>query len=426
MFINPIKFNIIPKSNISFKAGQTSIYADFDKTYTPFSHVEMCNRNLLPEGSERRKEFNEYFQKFKDFYDTAKGKVLLTITTGRNLPEYKYVEENLKDKHLTYFSPDAIITKDGGDRFVKKDGKWQKDTAKSLEIADKTNGWDSLKVKIDIKNIIRQEYKNPVFIESYVNRTRDDYGPISLERVFDTLPPEQAENYVSFTKDEDNAIEIAFSNNIPTERIKERIEDYFKKNNIKAVVKHYPQDYNGFCPQMYNGQKEIAPGNKMFIKPAPDDVPISKLYDVKKALKKVIDDNTNDLIIAAGDEGNDEKMLNPLNYLSLYGINVDKSVPYRVLFRDEKILSAIDKMPFYSIVVGNSPKLDHLRKMDTALRERGINKIICIPDSLDKENGLLKSIKTAMYDYADKNLEYSFEMGMDLYTSLMDGGSIWL
>ena len=426
MFINPVKFNIIPKSNISFKAGQTSIYADFDKTYTPFSHVEMCNRNLLPEGSERRKEFNEYFQKFKDFYDTAKGKVLLTITTGRNLPEYKYVEENLKDKHLTYFSPDVIITKDGGDRFVKKDGKWQKDTAKSLEIADKTNGWDSLKVKIDIKNIIRQEYKNPVFIESYVNRTKDDYGPISLERVFDTLTPEQAENYVSFTKDEDNAIEIAFSNNIPTERIKERIEDYFKKNNIKAVVKHYPQDYNGFCPQMYNGQKEIAPGNKMFIKPAPDDVPISKLYDVKKALKKVIDDNTNDLIIAAGDEGNDEKMLNPLNYLSLYGINVDKSVPYRVLFRDEKILSAIDKMPFYSIVVGNSQKLDHLRKMDTALRERGINKIICIPDSLDKENGLLKSIKTAMYDYADKNLEYSFEMGMDLYTSLMDGGSIWL
>ena len=113
MFINPIKYNTIPASNLSFKAGKTSVYTDFDRTYTPFSHVEMCADYTLPEGSEKRFLFNEYFQKIKDFFDLAKGKVLLTITTGRNVSEYKYVEQKLKDKHLNYFSPDAVITKDG-------------------------------------------------------------------------------------------------------------------------------------------------------------------------------------------------------------------------------------------------------------------------------------------------------------------------
>lgn len=425
MFINPIKYNTIPASNLSFKAGKTSVYTDFDRTYTPFSHVEMCADYTLPEGSEKRFLFNEYFQKIKDFSDIAKGKVLLTITTGRNVSEYKYVEQKLKDKHLNYFSPDAVITKDGGDRFVKQDNKWCKDSQKTEAIKASTNGWDALKIKIAIKDIIRQEFKNPVFIESPVNRTKDDYGAISLEEQFDKLSDKDKENYVSFTKDEDNSIEIAFSNKIPSAKIKEKIEDYLKKNNINAVVKHYPQDFNGFCPQFKNGEKIILPGDRMFIKPAPEGKQISKLYDVKDALKKVITGSTDDLIIAAGDESNDEEMLNPLNYLDLYGINIDKHKPVSEILKDENALEALGKMPFAAIIVGSSKKLDHLREMDKMLREKGINKIICIPDSLDKNNGFVEAIKTAMYDYAEKNPLYSYEMGMDLYTSLMDGGSIW-
>lgn len=425
MFINPIKYNTIPASNLSFKAGKTSVYTDFDRTYTPFSHVEMCADYTLPEGSEKRFLFNEYFQKIKDFSDIAKGKVLLTITTGRNVSEYKYVEQKLKDKHLNYFSPDAVITKDGGDRFVKQDNKWCKDSQKTEAIKTSTNGWDALKIKIAIKDIIRQESKNPVFIESPVNRTKDDYGAISLEEQFDKLSDKEKENYVSFTKDEDNSIEIAFSNKIPSAKIKEKIEDYLKKNNINAVVKHYPQDFNGFCPQFKNGEKLILPGDRMFIKPAPEGKQISKLYDVKDALKKVINGSTDDLIIAAGDESNDEEMLNPLNYLDLYGINIDKHKPVSEILKDENALEALGKMPFAAIIVGSSKKLDHLREMDKMLREKGINKIICIRDSLDKNNGFVEAIKTAMYDYAEKNPLYSYEMGMDLYTSLMDGGSIW-
>ena len=191
------------------------------------------------------------------------------------------------------------------------------------------------------------------------------------------------------------------------------------------MVKHYPQDFNGFCPQFKNGEKLILPGDRMFIKPAPDGKQISKLYDVKDALKKVINGSTNDLIIAAGDESNDEEMLNPLNYLDLYGINIDKHKPVSEILKDENALEALGKMPFAAIIVGSSKKLDHLREMDKMLREKGINKIICIPDSLDKNNGFVEAIKTAMYDYAEKNPLYSYEMGMDLYTSLMDGGSIW-
>ena len=163
----------------------------------------------------------------------------------------------------------------------------------------------------------------------------------------------------------------------------------------------------------------------MFIKPAPEDKQITKLYDVKNALKNVVRNNSNDLIIAAGDDSNDEEMLNPLNYLDIYGINIDKDLPAFVILKDDRVLDAISKMPFCSIIVGSSERLNHLREMDKLLREKGINKMICIPDSLDKNNGFLNAIKTAMYNYAEQNPEYSYEMGMDLYTSLMDGGSIW-
>ena len=425
MFINSIKNNTIPAVTISFKAGKTSVYTDFDRTYTPFSHVEMCANETLPEGSERRYQFDDYFQRIKDFSDTAKGKVLLTVTTGRNASEYKYVERKLKNKHLNYFSPDAVITKDGGDRFIKQDQHWCKDTQKNEAIRKATNGWDSAKIKVAIKDIIKREFKDPTFIESPVNRTKDDYEEISLENQLDKISPKAGENYVSFTQDEDNDIEIAFSNNIPTDKIREKIKDYLLINSIKATVKHYPQDFNGFCPQIIDGQKVIIPGNKMFIKPAPNGKQISKLYDVKEALKKVIQENTNDLIIAAGDESNDEEMLNPLNYLDLYGIEIDRNTPVQILLKDPKILSIIADMPFTSIIVGDSRSLDHLREMDKILKENGINKIICIPDSLDKDNGFLSAIKKAMYNYAEQNPEYSYEMGIDLYASLLDGGSIW-
>ena len=90
-------------SNISFKAGKTSVFADFDKTYTPFSHNDMCQKDVFVNDQNKRNYFNNYFSDFKNLKDAAKDKFFLTITTGRNAAEYIFVENALKEQNLDYF-----------------------------------------------------------------------------------------------------------------------------------------------------------------------------------------------------------------------------------------------------------------------------------------------------------------------------------
>ncbi len=412
-------------SNIAFKAGKTTVFADFDKTYTPFSHNDMCQKDVFVNDQNKRNYFNNYFSNFKNLKDTAKDKFFLTITTGRNAAEYIFVENALKEQNLDYFSPDYLVTRDGADKFVKENGRWLKEDNKDKNIQEKAYGWNAQKIKSDLKKIISQNTKNAFVIEAPINRTKWDYPGISMQDELEKSNPYNIENYVSFSKDENDIIEIAFANKLPVDKLKQLINRYLSNNEIDSVLNHYPKDNNAYFPQYDNGVVRYEPGNRMIIKPKVDNTPLTKLYDVKEAVKDVVVNDTNDFIIAAGDEINDEEMLNPLNYIDILGINIDKSKPINEILENGNVLDAIYKLPLKIIIVGNSPNLEHLREMDRILKSKGIDKITCINSPDDSQNGLANAIKRAMYKYSEQNDEYSYYMGMDLFKYLLETTNIY-
>lgn len=412
-------------SNIAFKAGKTTVFADFDKTYTPFSHNDMCQKDVFVNDQNKRNYFNNYFSNFKNLKDAAKDKFFLTITTGRNAAEYIFVENALKEQNLDYFSPDYLVTRDGADKFVKENGHWIKEDNKDKNIQEKAYGWNAQKIKSDLKRIISQNTKNAFVIEAPINRTKWDYPGISMQDELEKSNPYNIENYVSFSKDENDIIEIAFANKLPVDKLKQLINRYLSNNEIDSVLNHYPKDNNAYFPQYDNGVVRYEPGNRMIIKPKVDNNPLTKLYDVKEAVKDVVVNDTNDFVIAAGDEINDEAMLNPLNYIDIFGINIDKSKPINEILENENVLDAIYKLPLKIIIVGNSPNLEHLREMDRILKSKGIDKITCINSPDDSQNGLANAIKRAMYKYSEQNDEYSYYMGMDLFKYLLETTNIY-
>ena len=53
--------------------------------------------------------------------------------------------------------------------------------------------------------------------------------------------PYNIENYVSFSKDENDIIEIAFANKLPVDKLKQLINGYLNNNGIDSVLNHYPK-----------------------------------------------------------------------------------------------------------------------------------------------------------------------------------------
>ena len=420
MFIKPI----VTKTNkTTFGAGRTIVYSDFDKTYTPFSQAEMCKNSDTNEIS-RKKEFKDYFSRFKTLKDLAKDKFTLAITTGRNSSEYIFVEKKLKENNLEYFAPEILISGNGADRYIKKDNEWIIDDTKNTSIQTVAKGWNAAKIKNTLKQMFSKNVENICFVLSGVNRTKWDYPGISVEDELEKVSLNDRKNYVSFNK-EQNIIDIAFSNSLPVEKLKTIAEKFLQNNKIEAEINHYSKDNNGYCPQYTNGTLSYEPGNRIIIKPKINNKELSKLYDVKEAVKKVITEKTDDLIIAAGDEFNDEEMLNPLNYLDLLGVKYDKNKPLKEILNDANLLKAINKLPLKIIIVGQSPSLSHLREMNKILRNNGIDKISCINSPNSENAGLLNEIQKSILKYSDENDEFSYHLDLNLYKYLVHTTTIY-
>lgn len=412
---------------VSFKSGHTSLFTDFDGTYTPFSHDEMCKNSRLSYDEDYRKKFNKYFSDIKNFSDINKDKFTLTVTTGRNAAEYKFVEDKLKDKKLLYHSSQFLIVRDGGDKFLKENNEWKKDKSKTEKIKELTNGWNAEAIKNRIIKIIKQTEPASVILNVPVNRDEFCYENISLESALKDKNRSCLKNYVSFSENEDLDIEIVFSNHLNINTIKENVSEYLNSSKTKTSLSHYHKDKNVFIPQLNEqGEMQNFPAERLMIKPEIDGKPIAKIYDIKEKLSHIVNNETNDFVIAAGDEINDESMLNPLNYLDLYKITINPNQNIDDLLKDAAVIRALKELPFTSIIVGNSQSLEHLRELGKKLDEKGIQKIITVADQLDEKNGYLSAVKKAIYNYAEQNDEFSYDMGIDLYRAILKGGSKWL
>ncbi len=191
-------------------------------------------------------------------------------------------------------------------------------------------------------------------------------------------------------------------------------KEYCIKNNSEEFYKNgeFPYDENVFSVRPHSGEK-------------------SKAYH-----PKVILDNTktnSDLIIVAGNHGNDKEMLNPLKYLDLKkyeqksqnkyffkkdmneklldlkaiydGVNTERINNLRKEFKENGLLKEIEELPIYSIIVKNPKKnlTEDLKLLLETFHSTG--KVI------EVERGKLDDgIKTSVKKYAE--FSSKFKAGM--------------
>ena len=219
---------------------------------------------------------------------------------------------------------------------------------------------------------------------------------------------------------EDNGIiELMFAPNINTKEYLDRLTNYINTNELQYKVDLLENDKNFWVPSQNNNneKKEWQPANVIILTPIKQGKTPNKLEEPKNAVKEIIQRQTNDLVIVAGNDSNDEEMLNPLNYLDILNIDIDKSASIEDTLQRNEVLEGIKKLPFISIVVGNSQSLNKIRQIKKNLDKKGIHRIFSIENPSD---ALLKKIKYGMLVYSEENKKYKYSLGYDLYKELLN------
>lgn len=416
-------------TNASFKAGVTKIYSDFDGTFMPYEyrHDVFCNNSqdsprheFLKNGKE---SFQNYFNSFADFLNKLKGKddkkLLFTITTGRNLPEYNYFIKRIKEDGLKIPLPDQLITRNGGDIYTKRTDtedfftsnkkkaflKSNVVTSKRKEIKKITNGWDGNLIKKTIKNFFQTKTNDCTVFEADTDGVfyADGMHFDSKRKKLNPIP----ENYVAL-KDNGNLefhLLFPYANSDKTilTETQNALSQRIDKNGIKFIT-------NAYSPKNENGYGEII------ISPAIDGKKLNKVFDTKKAVNDIINKNSNDLVIVAGNDPNDMRMLNLFEYIDLEN-NEDITC--------EKNLEKIYKLPLIAIYIDNSiyqtnENTEKTKKTIEELKKHfnsdGNTRFIhVIPNNTEgKPQNLLEGIQLAINEYAKRNPEFAKNLSTEI------------
>ena len=409
--------------NINFTAGKVDMYSDFDGTYFPEKHSNMYNLS-----QDRKKSLDDYFKSFKRFFTTVHDDLSFRITTGRTFGEFQTVSELIKSNGMEMPLPDALITKNGADEYLKlgsdrnfyQNGEFPFSYAKPNKEKEKAiqaeTNWDS-SLKAKLKQIL--EKYNFQVIEHDSENSAADYGQKSIMahvryddfELRENMKPQSEwkaglrndgnlKLYVSFPYDMLHAGERKAA----YEEIKQAFENYLiDEKGIKYVWKEHRDKVGGqrpvieYAPQMKNG------------------MPLGKLYDTKKAVEKAIKEK--DLVIAAGDGKNDLEMLNPLNYIETDDLSSELRKEIREasnenikdILKNSTVIERLKKLPFIGIAVKNEE-----RKINIFWRNfKQFGKII------EVENGNLQDgIKQAIKIYASENTEFAKNMSETLKEEL--------
>ena len=427
-----MKISSIQNSNFntksSFKAGVTQIYSDFDGTFMPYEyrHDVFCNNSdnsprheFLKNG---KKSFQNYFNSFADFLNKLKGKddkkLLFTITTGRNLPEYNYFIERIKADGLNVPLPDQLITRNGGDIYTKRTDtenfftstkkkpflKHNVVAAKRKEIKKATNGWDGNKIKKIIINFFQSKPNKPVVFEADTNGYFYGDG-MHFESKRKTLTP-VPENYVALKDNGNLEFHLHFpystSDKTTIEEIKKSLSKEIGKNGTEFICEsYYPQDKDGF--------------GEIIFSPSINGKKLNKVFDTKKAVDEIIKNNSNDLVIVAGNDPNDMRMLDLYEYIDL-----EKN--------KEKNLEKIYNLPLIAIYVDNSSSQTNPKKIITSKTHNTIKEleeqfnsdgnirfIRVVPNNTEgKPQNLLEGIQLAIKEYSKRNPDFAQNLSTEM------------
>ncbi len=428
----------------AFKAGVTEFFSDFDGTFMPhkYRHDVFCREGF---GSPRnaflkngKKGFQEYFDDFGEFLDTLRGseknKLNFTITSGRNRPEYNYYMTRIREDGLRVPLPDKLIVRNGGDIFTKR--KDIKDffatdekevflkpdfvQSKRDSVKEISNGWDGDKVKKTITNYLKDNLTAPSGEKNCTVFDTDTIGAFYGEGMhFNSkrnLMSPAPENWAAL---EDNG-NLEFNITIPdntsreyyVENIKNGLNFEISKDGVNFISKTeaVPEGKNFgriILRPSLNGKK-YAEGEK-----------ITKLFDTKAQVKKIMEGGLNDLVVAAGDDSNDAQMLDLFKYIDLEkGENAIS----------EKNLKKIYDLPLVSIYVDNtaikangkkviSPTTkEDIRNLEKYFNSDGnVRFIHVIPDNtVGKPKSLNEGLQIAVSEYAKRNPEFKKNLSPEM------------
>jgi len=154
---------------------------------------------------------------------------------------------------------------------------------------------------------------------------------------------------------------------------------------------------------------------------------LTKHYDINEALK--VAKKNDDLVVVAGDEVNDELMLNPFYFLGDELKNhkdfstIVKGIrsPQKCVEQLEKypeLAKAFEEMPFMGVVVKNENGGSALQNLIDAFGDGKYKKLVVV------EYGHLQDgIKEAIKLHAQKNSKYKEKLSGDLAKEISEGNS---
>ena len=296
--------------------GKVILFADFDGTFMPFSHESICtDRSKFP-----KEEFSRYFGLFSEFLKKNEDKLELIVTTGRNLPKFMAFIEHIKRNDAYIPLPKKVIINNGGDIYESDNpekffvsgyaeySNYNQNAQKKRAEIKKITGWDGSDIKNKIISILNSF--NFQVLEVPINEFSSTYEELSLRYYLDKYGLDhETSNFASIQDDGFLGFHIAFCKNMNNN------ENYLA--NLSQEINNILESKVSYSLQttLYDWQAGYGPSLRLL--PNINEKPLNKLYDVKECLKNIIENKTDDLVIAAGDDENDLAMLLPENYADL-------------------------------------------------------------------------------------------------------------
>ena len=293
--------------------GKVFLFADFDGTFMPFSHESVCtDHSKFP-----KEEFSRYFGLFSEFLKKNENRLELIVTTGRNLPKFMAFVEHIKRNEAYIPLPKKVIVNNGGDIYQSNNPEkffacgyaeysiYNQDAQKKRAEIKKLTGWDGSDIKNKIILILNSF--NFQVLEVPINEFSSTYEELSLKYYLDkNCLDHETSHFASIQDDGLLGFHIAFCKNMNNN------ENYLA--DLGQEISYALKGRVSYSLQttLYDWQAGYGPSIRLL--PCIDGKPLSKLYDVKECLKNIIENKTDDLVIAAGDDENDMAMLLPENY----------------------------------------------------------------------------------------------------------------
>ncbi len=303
--------------------GKVFLFADFDGTFMPFSHKSVCTeRSIFP-----KEEFSRYFGLLSDFLKNNEKRLELIITTGRNLPKFIAFLEHIKRNEAHIPLPKKIIVNNGGDIYTSnnpenifKDGDAGYTNDNSVArakraVIKKLTGWDGSEIKNKIIAVLNS--LNFQVLEVPINEFSSTYDELTLQYYLEKYGlNHNTSKFASIQDDGLLGFHIAFCKELNND------EDYL--NRLCQAINDSLEKKVSYSVQttFYDWQAGYGPSIRLL--PIIEGKPLNKLYDIKECLKKVMENNTGDLVIAAGDDENDLPMLTQESYKDLDS----KTIPF--------------------------------------------------------------------------------------------------